>query len=245
MWCPHADCQNEEGVPQRRFSRKADVSRHYSSQHNPKYIDCPRQKCSRKGRQGFTRKDHLVEHLRGFHMEAIAKRETSVKVLVNDGCDDKSNPRKGNSTQDDFCHEMSDPAGLKHEGKISLQGQVYPMDTLQISENFDDQGECQRSRLYAHKAKMIARRQMRKDQSYPYPRVLEVEDGFQNRKRTTVKQERNDSQRIRIPQEVMQHPPSQTQSPVFNIHQDLSPQSYTSNTMSFSAQYPTVVGYHS
>ncbi|KEF62934.1 uncharacterized protein A1O9_00908 [Exophiala aquamarina CBS 119918] len=244
MWCPHSDCHNEEGVPQRRFSRKADVSRHYSSQHNPKYMDCPKRNCGRKGKDGFTRKDHLVEHLRGFHMEAIAKRETGVKVLVKKGCDDKSNSRKRNGLQNAYCHEMSKPAGPKHEGQVSLQGSVYSMDGLQVGETFDDQGELQQSRMLVQKARMLARRHIQKDQGYSYPRVLELEDGSQKR-RTTVKQERNEPQSLRIPQEPMQHLPIQTQPPGFNLHQDLSPQDYTSNTMTFSAQYPSALGYHS
>ncbi|KIW87310.1 uncharacterized protein Z519_11946 [Cladophialophora bantiana CBS 173.52] len=76
-FCPHRDCLDEEGRPRRFFSRKADVTRHYKSRHDIKYIDCPKRNCERKGSQGFTRRDHLTEHLRGFHMEKIAKRQIS------------------------------------------------------------------------------------------------------------------------------------------------------------------------
>ena len=48
--------------------------RHYNSVHEKKLLDCPMLKCSRKGECGFTRHDHLVEHLRGYHGEDIAKR---------------------------------------------------------------------------------------------------------------------------------------------------------------------------
>ncbi|EXJ73332.1 uncharacterized protein A1O5_03092 [Cladophialophora psammophila CBS 110553] len=71
------DCLDEEGRPRKFFSRKADVTRHYKSRHDIKYIDCPKRNCERKGSQGFTRRDHLTEHLRGFHMEKIAKRQIS------------------------------------------------------------------------------------------------------------------------------------------------------------------------
>ncbi|KAH0845539.1 hypothetical protein FOPE_11669 [Fonsecaea pedrosoi] len=73
-FCPHEDCLGEDGSPKKFFSRKADVTRHYKSRHDIKYIDCPKKNCERKGSQGFTRRDHLTEHLRGFHMEKIAKR---------------------------------------------------------------------------------------------------------------------------------------------------------------------------
>ncbi|KIW28262.1 uncharacterized protein PV07_07941 [Cladophialophora immunda] len=72
-YCPHKDCMGEDGRPKKFFSRKADVTRHYKSRHDIKYIDCPKRNCERKGSQGFTRRDHMTEHLRGFHMEVIPK----------------------------------------------------------------------------------------------------------------------------------------------------------------------------
>jgi len=178
-------------------------------------------------------------------METIAKRETSVKVMANEESDDKANSRIKTSIEQVYGHELPELARLKHEGQIPLQGQLYPIETLRISKPFDDQAESQRSRLYAHKAKMLARRQLRKDQSYLYPAALEVENGLQNPKRTTVKQERKEPQIITAPQEVMEQPPSQTQSPVFNIHQVMSPRNYTPNPMAFPSQYSTVVSYNS
>ena len=44
------------------------------SAHERRYIDCPFKRCVRKGDQGFTRNDHLVEHRRQFHMERIPKK---------------------------------------------------------------------------------------------------------------------------------------------------------------------------
>ncbi|KAI1608995.1 hypothetical protein EDD37DRAFT_612296 [Exophiala viscosa] len=73
--CPHSDCIGRDGRPKKFFSRKADVTRHVRSQHQKTFIDCPRLRCNRKGTRGFTRKDHLTEHLRGFHMEDHAKRQ--------------------------------------------------------------------------------------------------------------------------------------------------------------------------
>lgn len=73
-YCTHADCLDANGQPMRSFSRKADVSRHHRSQHEPQYIDCPYARCSRKGDNGFTRNDHLIEHQRQYHAKDIPKR---------------------------------------------------------------------------------------------------------------------------------------------------------------------------
>ncbi|KIY02851.1 uncharacterized protein Z520_01316 [Fonsecaea multimorphosa CBS 102226] len=92
-FCTHQDCLGEDGSPKKFFSRKADVTRHYKSRHDIKYIDCPKKNCERKGSQGFTRRDHLTEHLRGFHMEKIAKRQianTKVKRGEKHASEDSS-----------------------------------------------------------------------------------------------------------------------------------------------------------
>ncbi|OAX82047.1 hypothetical protein ACJ72_03604 [Emergomyces africanus] len=61
------------------FSRSADLSRHYPTVHFPESVrlNCPKPKCSRQGEQGFTRQDHLNEHLRQYHKEPVAKRRSS------------------------------------------------------------------------------------------------------------------------------------------------------------------------
>ncbi|OJD09682.1 hypothetical protein AJ78_08981 [Emergomyces pasteurianus Ep9510] len=61
------------------FSRSADLSRHYPTVHFPESVrlNCPKPKCSRKGELGFTRQDHLNEHLRQYHKEPVAKRRSS------------------------------------------------------------------------------------------------------------------------------------------------------------------------
>ncbi|KMW67239.1 hypothetical protein, variant [Blastomyces dermatitidis ER-3] len=61
------------------FSRSADLSRHYPTVHFPDSVrlDCPKPRCSRKGEQGFTRQDHLNEHLRQYHKEPVTKRRSS------------------------------------------------------------------------------------------------------------------------------------------------------------------------
>lgn len=72
--CPHPDCRDASGNPRKYFSRKADVARHDRSHHNRSFMDCPRHRCSRKGESGFTRRDHLQEHLRQYHSMNIPKR---------------------------------------------------------------------------------------------------------------------------------------------------------------------------
>ncbi|KAL1958522.1 hypothetical protein VTO42DRAFT_4386 [Malbranchea cinnamomea] len=59
------------------FSRPADLSRHQMSVHVRAPIDCPKPRCSRKGENGFTRQDHLTEHLRQYHGEKLEKRSSS------------------------------------------------------------------------------------------------------------------------------------------------------------------------
>ncbi|KIX00827.1 uncharacterized protein Z518_09892 [Rhinocladiella mackenziei CBS 650.93] len=88
VFCSHRDCMDDKGRPRKFFSRKADVTRHYKSAHDITYRDCPKPHCSRKGKQGFTRRDHLIEHLRGYHMEVIAKRQTG----------DNKNKKEGSSS---------------------------------------------------------------------------------------------------------------------------------------------------
>jgi len=69
--CPTSDCSAA-------FSRKADKDRHFECVHrrgaNKKH-DCPVVKCTRNGDLGFTRKDHLTEHLRNYHHQQIPKRK--------------------------------------------------------------------------------------------------------------------------------------------------------------------------
>jgi len=59
------------------FARKADRDRHKFCVHNKgtsEKKDCPEESCTRKGEHGFTRTDHLTEHLRNFHHREIERR---------------------------------------------------------------------------------------------------------------------------------------------------------------------------
>ncbi|KAL5121574.1 hypothetical protein ACEQ8H_000646 [Pleosporales sp. CAS-2024a] len=58
------------------FTRLADLQRHQSTVHGMGTPDfpCTVAHCNRVGDKGFTRRDHLVEHLRNFHHIDIPKR---------------------------------------------------------------------------------------------------------------------------------------------------------------------------
>jgi hypothetical protein len=77
QYCLHQDCLDSNGRPIRHFTRKADVARHHKSTYERTFMDCPKHNCRRKGVNGFTRQDHLTEHLRGYHGEDIAKRRSN------------------------------------------------------------------------------------------------------------------------------------------------------------------------
>lgn len=69
-------CKLAECAGRRPFKRHADLLRHMSTVHHKEDMekfDCPRRSCPRKGENGFTRKDHLTEHLRNFHVQDIPK----------------------------------------------------------------------------------------------------------------------------------------------------------------------------
>jgi len=69
------------------FARKADRDRHYECVHNKsenKKFPCEVKGCNRVGDQCFTRKDHLVEHLRNYHRKDIPKRKTHRRNNVGD-----------------------------------------------------------------------------------------------------------------------------------------------------------------
>ena len=67
--CLFPNCESD-------FARVTDLARHNNSVH-PRpgsRIDCPYKWCGRVGESGFSRKDHLKEHMRGVHREDIPKR---------------------------------------------------------------------------------------------------------------------------------------------------------------------------
>ncbi|GBF65535.1 hypothetical protein TMEN_8252 [Trichophyton mentagrophytes] len=77
--CLYENCEGS-------FSRVADLSRHQKSIHFPTRMDCPKSRCNRKGFMGFTREDHLTEHLRQFHGEQLAKRTSSKSKRAETTC---------------------------------------------------------------------------------------------------------------------------------------------------------------
>ncbi|PKX98116.1 C2H2-type zinc finger protein [Aspergillus novofumigatus IBT 16806] len=62
------------------FTRSADLKRHQTSVHYPVYQDCPVEHCPRKDRNGFPRRDHLMEHLRSSHHMDLPKRRMTKRV---------------------------------------------------------------------------------------------------------------------------------------------------------------------
>ncbi|SLM37078.1 Zinc finger, C2H2-like [Lasallia pustulata] len=67
--CLHEGCKS-----QAQFTRAADLERHHKTVHFvEKRLDCPERWCGRVGDYGFTRKDHLIEHRRSFHVQDVPK----------------------------------------------------------------------------------------------------------------------------------------------------------------------------
>ena len=64
--CDLEGCYEKNGRKS-TVSRKADLKRHKESVHSSPTIDCLWPRCSRRGSQGFCRKDHRDEHIRGYH----------------------------------------------------------------------------------------------------------------------------------------------------------------------------------
>lgn len=62
------------------FTRKTDLKRHLASVHANPSINCKYKNCDRKDENGFRRQDHYVEHLRGYHMEAVEKGRKRQRV---------------------------------------------------------------------------------------------------------------------------------------------------------------------
>ncbi|KAF2201411.1 hypothetical protein GQ43DRAFT_38192 [Delitschia confertaspora ATCC 74209] len=70
--CDVPDCPSTA-----QFTRMADLQRHQATVHNTepnKPFPCSVPRCSRVGPRGFTRRDHLTEHLRSYHHLDIRKR---------------------------------------------------------------------------------------------------------------------------------------------------------------------------
>lgn len=72
--CLVPDCDTKAN-----FKRLADLERHMKTVHFPEPIDCPHGWCGRVGEHGFTRKDHLTDHLREVHMQDIPKASRSTQ----------------------------------------------------------------------------------------------------------------------------------------------------------------------
>lgn len=51
--------------------------------HFPVKQDCPVDDCLRKDNNGFSRRDHLIEHLRSYHNWDVPKRRGSKRVQLS------------------------------------------------------------------------------------------------------------------------------------------------------------------
>ena len=58
------------------FTRISDLKRHSKTVHRPELLDCPYAHafCGRTGEKGFTRRDHLNEHIREVHLQEFKKK---------------------------------------------------------------------------------------------------------------------------------------------------------------------------
>ena len=80
--CLHPGCEFQT-------KRQYDLERHQKSHFPPdKEFDCPGRGCGRQGKNGFSRKDHLREHLRKVHAIDIKKnsRKREAFCCLGKGC---------------------------------------------------------------------------------------------------------------------------------------------------------------
>ncbi|OCK95557.1 uncharacterized protein K441DRAFT_658255 [Cenococcum geophilum 1.58] len=77
-------CDNEDCTAS--FSRLADLQRHQSIVHTKeKLFPCSVNNCSRVKDRGFSRRDHLTEHLRSYHAIPIPKRKPGQRAAPSSG----------------------------------------------------------------------------------------------------------------------------------------------------------------
>ncbi|KAJ9655371.1 hypothetical protein H2198_005745 [Neophaeococcomyces mojaviensis] len=78
-YCDFPECVDKNTGKRSSVGRKADLKRHVSTVHGGPTIDCPRPNCWRKGEDGFCRKDHRDEHLRGYHNREVPNKSNRTK----------------------------------------------------------------------------------------------------------------------------------------------------------------------
>ncbi|KXL43465.1 hypothetical protein M433DRAFT_961 [Acidomyces richmondensis BFW] len=81
--CLFLGCQGNSSDEAVVFSRAADLRRHIHIVHNREsleLINCEVPGCLRKGLNGFTRKDKMIDHMREVHKKNIPKRIVGPKV---------------------------------------------------------------------------------------------------------------------------------------------------------------------
>lgn len=69
----------------RSFTRVSDLNRHIATVHftqQSRRFNCPKPDCKRKGPNAFTRRDHLLEHLRHIHRENLSKSRRGAAITT-------------------------------------------------------------------------------------------------------------------------------------------------------------------
>ncbi|KIV96918.1 hypothetical protein PV10_00731 [Exophiala mesophila] len=144
-YCTFEGCVDDFGRP-KKFSRKADVVRHYKSQHRPTFVSCPRKNCIRKGDRGFTRIDHLTEHLRGFHMEDIPKKASIKRSASTDDAGDNDGSSEIRTTSASAMVVFEFREAKTWNGSGSGSGKVDPECMVGVSSSEDWQREMKKKR---------------------------------------------------------------------------------------------------
>lgn len=75
--CTYPACETKGGPP--KFTRAADLERHYVHFHGGHQFPCAYKKCARSTKP-FSRKDHYRDHLRDYHKEDVG---TSKKTYAD------------------------------------------------------------------------------------------------------------------------------------------------------------------
>jgi hypothetical protein len=86
----HCDRHNpvlfcDRGCENRGFLTESGLKKHYETGHvlNPPRYDCFQRLCTRYGGAGFTRTDHLIQHMRNYHKASFKVRKPNPYIRVS------------------------------------------------------------------------------------------------------------------------------------------------------------------
>ncbi|KAL4928936.1 C2H2-type zinc finger protein [Aspergillus undulatus] len=114
------------------FTRAADLKRHQRSVHYPVFNDCPVPDCQRKGKNGFPRRDHLVEHIRSYHHMDVPKRRAAKRLVTR---------KKPHGPQTPTIADTKTPSLTQRV----TASQIHHLET--IAETTDELTECAENNL--------------------------------------------------------------------------------------------------